>query len=94
MILLIDVEDEFGIIQHLTFEGDNDIKYAEEELYDIRKTRKLKGESELQSLDKLQLPEPKLYWKCPRCLRQNAMKAKFCTHCGFEKPEKTDTRKE
>ena len=90
-ILLIDVEDEYGIIQHLTFEGDNDIQDAEKELYDIRKARKLKGESELQPPDKLQLPEQKPYWKCPRCLRQNSMKAKFCTRCEFERPEESDS---
>lgn len=90
-ILVIDVEDEYGIIQHLTFEGDNDIQDAEKELYDIRKARKLKGESELQSPDKLQLPEPKLYWKCPKCLRHNAMKAKFCTRCEFERPKESDS---
>jgi len=43
-ILLIDFEDEFGIIQHLTFEGRNDIENAEKELYDMRKAEKLKAE--------------------------------------------------
>jgi hypothetical protein len=43
-ILLIDFEDEFGIIQHLTFEGGNDLENAEKELYDMRKAEKLKGE--------------------------------------------------
>jgi hypothetical protein len=43
-ILLIDFEDEFGIMQHLTFEGGKDIENAEKELYDMRKAEKLKGE--------------------------------------------------
>ena len=43
-MLLIDFEDEFGIIQHLTFEGGNDLENAEKELYDMRKAEKLKGE--------------------------------------------------
>ena len=42
-ILLIDFEDEFGIIQHLTFEGRKDIENAEKELYEMRKAEKLKG---------------------------------------------------
>jgi len=43
-ILLVDFEDEFGIIQHLTFEGRSDIVNAEKELYDMRKAEKLKDE--------------------------------------------------
>ena len=43
-ILLIDFEDEFGLVQHLTFEGKNDFENAEQELYDIRKAEKLEGE--------------------------------------------------
>jgi hypothetical protein len=39
-ILLIDFEDEFGIIQHLAFEGRSDIENAESELYDMRKAFK------------------------------------------------------
>ena len=42
-MLLIDFEDEFGIMQHLTFEGGKDIEHAEKELYDLRKAEKLKG---------------------------------------------------
>jgi hypothetical protein len=42
-ILLIDYEDEFEIIQHLAFEGRNDLENAEKELYQIRKTEKLKN---------------------------------------------------
>jgi hypothetical protein len=40
-ILLIDYEDEFEIIQHLAFEGRNEIENAEKELYQLRKTEKL-----------------------------------------------------
>jgi hypothetical protein len=40
-ILLFDFEDEFGIIQHLAFEGRNDLENAEKELYQMRKTEKL-----------------------------------------------------
>jgi hypothetical protein len=40
-ILLIDFEDEFGIVQHLAFEGPDDIENAEKELYQMRKTEKL-----------------------------------------------------
>jgi hypothetical protein len=40
-ILLIDFEDEFGILQHLAFEGRNDIENSERELYDLRKAEKL-----------------------------------------------------
>lgn len=43
-ILVIDFEDEFGIVQHLAFEG-NDVDEAIEELYEIRKARKLEGKS-------------------------------------------------
>ena len=42
-ILLIDFEDEFGILQHLVFQGRSDIENAEKELYDLRKVEKLKG---------------------------------------------------
>ncbi len=45
-ILLVDFEDDFGIIQHLAFEGRNDLENAERELYDMRKTEKLKQEKE------------------------------------------------
>jgi len=95
-MLTIDVEDELGIILHLTFEG-NDIEEAIEEIYEIRKARKLEGKPESSS-EKLKVPEmyltkqaseQKFYWKCPRCFRQNAMKANICTRCGFEKPEKS-----
>jgi hypothetical protein len=41
-MLRIDFEDEFGIIQHLTFEGDKDIEHAEKELYELRKAERLK----------------------------------------------------
>ena len=43
-ILLIDFEDEFGILQHLAFEGRNDLENAERELYEMRKALKLKKE--------------------------------------------------
>jgi hypothetical protein len=89
-ILVIDVEDEYGIVQHLTFEGDNEIVDAERELYDIRKADKLR-ESNLQVPDYSrppEKPEHRLHWNCPKCLRQNAMKARFCTRCGCERPEK------
>jgi len=43
-ILIVDFEDEFGIVQHLVFEGE-DLEEALEELYEIRKTRKLDGKS-------------------------------------------------
>jgi hypothetical protein len=48
-ILVIDFEDEFGIVQHLAFEG-NDMEEAIEELYEIRKAGKLKGKSALKEL--------------------------------------------
>jgi hypothetical protein len=88
-ILLIDFEDEYGIIQHLTFEGDNDIEYAENELYDIRKGGERNRELQPPLPEKSQLPEnpeQKRYWKCPRCQGQNTLKAEFCTRCQFEKP--------
>jgi hypothetical protein len=87
-ILVIDVEDEYGIVEHLTFEGDNYIGDAERELYDIRKAGRLRG-SNLQVPDDSQPPKKekqRLYWNCPKCLRRNAMKAGFCTRCGFEGP--------
>jgi hypothetical protein len=43
-MLLMDFEDKFGIIQHLTFEGGKDIENAEKELYELRKAEKLKLE--------------------------------------------------
>jgi hypothetical protein len=43
-LLLIDFEDKFGIIQHLTFEGGDEIVNAERGLYAMRKAEKLKGE--------------------------------------------------
>ena len=43
-ILLIDFLDDFEIIQHLAFEGRNDIVNAEKELYEMRKAEKLKRE--------------------------------------------------
>jgi len=89
-ILLIDFEDDQGIVQHLTFEGHEDIREAERELYDIRKAKKTEGQSNPQLEDRLSLIKKlkqKRFWSCPRCLRQNAMKAKICTRCGFERPE-------
>jgi hypothetical protein len=38
-MITIDYDDEFGIIQHLTFEG-GDMEEAYEELYEIRKAEK------------------------------------------------------
>ena len=95
-ILVLDFEDELGIVQHLAFAGEDDLEDTVEELYEIRKTSKLEGKSESLQ-EKLQVPEmylskqaleQKFYWKCPRCFRQNAMKANICTRCGFEKPTK------
>jgi len=43
-ILLIDFEDEFGIIRHLTFEGKDDFENVEKELYELRKAEMLMGE--------------------------------------------------
>ena len=37
-ILQIDFEDEFGTIQHLAFEGHDDLENAEKELEEMRKT--------------------------------------------------------
>jgi hypothetical protein len=80
-ILVIDFNDEFGIIQHLTFEGEY-MEEAIEELYDIRKRKK-------SGLDKKAKIEPTLKipkyanWQCPRCLRMNSPKARFCTRCSF-----------
>ena len=45
-ILLIDFEDDFGILQHLAFEGRKDLENAEREFYDMRKAEKLKQEKE------------------------------------------------
>lgn len=52
-----------------------------------------RGESEPKAQEEPQLPrndEQELYWKCPRCLRQNAMNAKICTRCGSERPKESD----
>jgi len=78
--LTIDFEDEFGIIQHLTFEG-HDIEAAVEELYDIRKTKKMGFTATAKPFLKKKLKDGN--WQCSRCLRINSPNAKFCTKCGL-----------
>jgi hypothetical protein len=93
-MLTIDVEDEFGIIQHFVFEGDG-VEEIIEELYDIRKRRKM-GPHMLETKTEPTLTittkkEPTLTitrhgnWQCPQCHRVNSPKAKFCTRCGVER---------
>lgn len=84
-LLTIDCEDDLGIIEHLTFEGD-DMEEAVEDLYDIRRKERM-GPTETAE------PEPVIRkelrhgnWQCPRCYRINAARAKLCTRCGENKP--------
>jgi hypothetical protein len=81
-ILIIDVEDELGIVKHLVFDGD-EMDVAVEDIYDLRRMEK-SGRSEAE--------EPVLRrelrhgnWQCPKCLRVNSVKTRFCTRCGEEK---------
>jgi hypothetical protein len=89
-MLTIDVEDEFGIIQHLVFEGEG-VQEIVDELYEIRKKRRMrplspKAESE-PSLKITAKSEQTLLgnWKCAQCLRINSRKVRFCTRCGSER---------
>jgi len=65
------------------------MKEAVEELYEIRKREKVglgkktKTEPTLR-LALLKIPKYE-NWKCPRCLRMNSPKTKFCTKCGLER---------
>ena len=84
-LLIIDCEDELGIIKHLTFEGDR-MEEAVEDLYDIRRKEKM---GPIRTAE----PEPVIRkelmhgnWECPRCFRINAARAKLCTRCGESKP--------
>lgn len=84
--LIIDCEDELGIIKHLTFEGDG-MEEAVEDLYNIRRKEK-KGPTWTGE------PEPVIRkelehgnWQCSKCFRVNAARAKLCTRCGESKPE-------
>jgi hypothetical protein len=89
-MLTIDVADEFGIIQHFVFEGEG-VEEIVDELYDIRKRRKMKAhipETETEPSLKITTKKGQAVtgnWQCPRCLRVNSRKAKFCTRCGAEK---------
>jgi len=78
-MLIIDVEDELGILKHLVFEG-NEMDLAVEELYDVRRMKKI-GESKAVE----ETAEKKLKhgnWQCSKCMRINSAKARFCTRCG------------
>jgi hypothetical protein len=84
-LLIIDTEDELGIMKHLVFEGDG-MEEAAEALYEIRRREKM-GPAEAVK------PEPVIKkelehgnWRCPRCLRINAANANLCTRCGESKP--------
>jgi len=85
-LLIIDCEDELGIIKHMAFEGSG-MEEAVEDLYDIRRKEKM-------GPTKTAEPEPVIRkelrhgnWQCPRCFRINAARAKFCTRCGESKSE-------
>ena len=85
-LLIVDCEDELGIIKHLAFEGEW-MEEAVENLYDIRRKEKMGPKRTVE-------PEPVIRkellhgnWECPRCFRINAARAKLCTRCGESKPE-------
>jgi hypothetical protein len=78
-LLIIDCEDELGIIKHLTFEGDG-MEEAVEDLYDIRRKEKAGPTKTAEPVIRRELEHGN--WQCPRCLRINAAKAKLCTRCG------------
>ena len=81
-LLVIDCEDELGILKHLTFEGDG-MEEAVEDLYDIRRKEKTGPTKAAEPVIRKELKHGN--WQCPRCLRINAAKAKFCTRCGESK---------
>jgi hypothetical protein len=78
-LLIIDVEDELGIIKHLAFEGDG-MEEAVEDLYDIRRKEKMGLAKPAEPVIKRKLRHGD--WQCKRCMRINAANAKFCTKCG------------
>jgi len=78
-VLIIDCEDELGIMRHLAFEGD-EMDVAVEELYDIRRKEKMGTVKAVEPAIKRKLRHGN--WQCPRCLRINSAKARFCTRCG------------
>ncbi len=80
-ILLIDFNDEVGIIQHFAFEGEF-MEDAIDELYDIRRERKQRKMENAYAQPTLKTPNYTAGWQCPRCGRTNTPKAKFCTRCG------------
>lgn len=78
-LLIIDCEDELGIMKHLTFEGDW-MEEAVGDFYDIRREEKLGPTKTTESVTKRKLRRGQ--WQCSRCMRINAANAKFCTRCG------------
>ena len=78
-LLIIDCEDELGIIKHLTFEGYG-MEEAVEDLYDIRREEKMGPAKPAEPVTKRKLMHGQ--WQCQRCMRINAANAKFCTRCG------------
>lgn len=78
-MITIDYDDEFGIMQHLTFEGD-DMEVAFGELYEIRKAEKTGITKTAKPIVKEELKNGN--WQCSRCYRINSAKAKLCTKCG------------
>jgi len=82
-LLTIDCEDELGIIKHLTFEGDG-MEEAVEDLYDIRRKEKMGPTKTEEPVIRRELARALRHgnWQCPRCMRINAARAKFCTRCG------------
>jgi len=81
-LLIIDCEDELGIINHLTFEG-ADMEEAVEDLYDIRRKGKMGSTKTAEPIIRRELRHGN--WQCLRCFRINAARAKFCTRCGESK---------
>jgi len=85
-LLIIDVEDELGIIKHLPFEGDG-MEEAVEGLYEMRRKEKMgptKTAEPAEPVIRKELMHGN--WQCPRCFRINAARAKLCTRCGESKP--------
>jgi hypothetical protein len=82
-LLIIDCEDELGIMKHLAFEGGG-MEEAVEDLYDIRREEKMGPSKTGEPAIRRELARALRHgdWLCPRCMRINAPRAKFCTRCG------------
>ena len=78
-LLTIDCEDELGIMEHLTFEGDG-MEEAVQDLYEVRRKEKMGPIKTVEPVIRRELKHGN--WQCPRCMRINAATARFCTRCG------------